>query len=575
MTARRIAYSYNRYSSPQQSDGDSIRRQTALARAWCDRNGATLDISATYEDCGTSGFRGKHRESGMLRRFLDDVESGHIPRGSVLLIENMDRLSRERPVVGVNVLTGILLAGVRVVQLAPDEIELTEDSDLFSLFRGQMSQARGHDESKTKSARMSAVWGERQRAAREQGERITARLPGWLEVEGATIKKMNNGRAKVDGGTIHVIPDRARVVREVFRLATNGYGLALIVKHLAQKNVAPWGHGAGWSKAYVYKILTGRAVLGEYQPRKNGKPVGSAVLNYYPAIIDAGTWDIANVALSRRKESPGRIGTKSVALFAGLVWDARTGDKMLVSNQTRGVKGKRSKVRVLVPAGSMEGRGAAVSFPVAVFEDGVLACLKEIEPGDVYADEQQGEATSLAAELARTKASIDVLVADLDEHGDSPTLLRRLRDKEAAHAKLAHQLAEARAAEKVPKSAALAEARELIDAKKDTGTQLRLRQLLRESIERVTVLVVPGAGVRFAAVQITFYRGTQRDYLLAYRPGRGRTPGVVYPPRSFASLGEKLNLSKSNAVSDLETLLSALPVDALLKHPVSPSKVKK
>src|SRR5262249_36337973 len=149
--------------SPAQTDGDSIRRQTALARGWCDRNGATLDTRATYEDRGTSGFRGKHRESGMLRRFLDDVESGHIPRGSTLLIENLDRLSREKPVVGVNVLTGILLAGVRIVQLSPDEIELTEDSDLFALFRGQMSQARGHDESKTKAARMSAVWGERQR----------------------------------------------------------------------------------------------------------------------------------------------------------------------------------------------------------------------------------------------------------------------------------------------------------------------------------------------------------------------------------------------------------------------------
>jgi len=116
----RIAYSYSRYSSPQQADGDSIRRQTALARAWCQRNGAALDTNATYEDRGTSAFRGKHRESGLLRRFLDDVESGHIPRDSVLLIENMDRLSREKPVVGVNVLTGILIAGVRVVQLAPD-----------------------------------------------------------------------------------------------------------------------------------------------------------------------------------------------------------------------------------------------------------------------------------------------------------------------------------------------------------------------------------------------------------------------------------------------------------------------
>ncbi len=516
----RIAYSYNRYSSPQQSDGDSIRRQTALARAWCERNKATLDTQTTYEDRGTSGFRGKHRESGMLRRFLDAVEQGHIPRDSVLLIENMDRLSREKPVVGVNVLTGLLLSGVRVVQLAPDEIELTEDSDLFSLFRGQMSQARGHDESKTKATRMSAVWGERQRQARDTGERVTTRLPGWLEVRGSHIAKMPNGRAKVMGGKVHLVPARAKLVREMFRLATAGYGLSLIVRDLADKGVKPWGRAEAWSKAYVHKILTGRSVLGEYQPMKDDEPNGEPIPGYYPAVVDADTWDRAQVAIGTRKGKPGRIGQKAVALFSGLLMSAATGEKMLVANQSRGTGKNRQKRRVIVPAGSMEGRGKSISFPLDVFEAAVLSRLQEINPADVLGSEPEGESATLAADLARVKLSMDALTTDLEENGDSPAVLKRLREKEAAHAALSRKLAEARVTEKHPKAAALSEARTLIDAASDEPTRLRLRQLLRDTIEAVWVLTVPRSSGRSAAVQIRFAGGATRDYLIDYRPAR-------------------------------------------------------
>jgi hypothetical protein len=31
------AYSYKRFSTPAQADGDSLRRQTVMAQAWADR----------------------------------------------------------------------------------------------------------------------------------------------------------------------------------------------------------------------------------------------------------------------------------------------------------------------------------------------------------------------------------------------------------------------------------------------------------------------------------------------------------------------------------------------------------
>src|SRR5262249_16773911 len=91
-----IVYSYIRFSHPEQARGDSLRRQTEATRAWCDRNGARLDESTTLHDLGRSAFLGEHRKNpdrNALAGFLKLVEKGKIPKGSFLVIENLDRLS--------------------------------------------------------------------------------------------------------------------------------------------------------------------------------------------------------------------------------------------------------------------------------------------------------------------------------------------------------------------------------------------------------------------------------------------------------------------------------------------------
>src|SRR5262245_17290487 len=128
-----LAYSYLRFSSPQQAAGDSIRRQTQATRDWCDRNKVPLDESLTLRDEGVSAFRGKHRENPDvhgLATFLAAVKTGRVPRGSFLVVENLDRLSRESIVPAVNLFTGILLAGIKVVQLQPAEQTFHDGADM-------------------------------------------------------------------------------------------------------------------------------------------------------------------------------------------------------------------------------------------------------------------------------------------------------------------------------------------------------------------------------------------------------------------------------------------------------------
>src|SRR5918911_1432649 len=93
-----VAYSYIRFSTPEQRKGDSLRRQTEAAADWCRRNNVHLDTTTTLHDLGKSAYTGEHRKNPdrhALAAFLKLVEAGKVPRGSYLLIENLDRLSRE------------------------------------------------------------------------------------------------------------------------------------------------------------------------------------------------------------------------------------------------------------------------------------------------------------------------------------------------------------------------------------------------------------------------------------------------------------------------------------------------
>jgi len=93
------AFSYLRFSSPQQASGDSVRRQMDGAADWCRRNKIDLDKTLTLRDEGVSAYRGKHRENpdtNALAGFLQAVRVGRVHNGSYLIVESLDRLSREK-----------------------------------------------------------------------------------------------------------------------------------------------------------------------------------------------------------------------------------------------------------------------------------------------------------------------------------------------------------------------------------------------------------------------------------------------------------------------------------------------
>ena len=77
-TNRAKAYSYLRFSTPDQMQGDSYRRQTEAARNYAEQNSLDLDEALTFRDLGVSAFRGANVIDGALGQFIEAVDTGHV-----------------------------------------------------------------------------------------------------------------------------------------------------------------------------------------------------------------------------------------------------------------------------------------------------------------------------------------------------------------------------------------------------------------------------------------------------------------------------------------------------------------
>lgn len=108
-----IAIVYGRFSTSEQSKGLSLERQTkrgteyALERKWF--------VEKVLMDEGRSAFHGANRlEGSALHEFELEAKNG-LHRGKMLVVENIDRLSRQGAKAAAQLIWGLNENGVSVV----------------------------------------------------------------------------------------------------------------------------------------------------------------------------------------------------------------------------------------------------------------------------------------------------------------------------------------------------------------------------------------------------------------------------------------------------------------------------
>ncbi len=266
-------------------------------------------------DEGKSAFKGKHRTEGALGRFLEAVKQGDVVSGSILIIESLDRLTREDIDTALELFLGILRSGIDIVSLVDGQWYSREaiKREPTSLITSIVSLWRANEESRVKADRIGRAWEQKRKDAIERGVPLTSRCPGWLRLDRT-------------GKRYELVTARAQKVRLVYWLTLRGWSRERIAKLFNRHKVPAWGDGRraanGRHPSYITKLLDNRAVLGEFLPHSGRgglrKPIGGQVKGYFPPVIS----ETMFLRVQSRRPGPrGRVGPNITNLFRGLCFD--------------------------------------------------------------------------------------------------------------------------------------------------------------------------------------------------------------------------------------------------------------
>lgn len=420
------AYSYRRFSHPSQAKGRSEDRQDEAAQEWCAKHGHELNL-ALKPDRGISALVGDNRVKGAFGEFLRMIAVGKVARGSFLLVEELDRISRESEVRVLNLLTNIALQGVRIVTLGDGEI-YDENTDGMGWMRALMMAMRAHNESVTKTKRVRDAWEDKKSKARTDLKPYGESRVAWLRLK----DQWTPGETGYEE-----ITERVKLLRQMFRDSDAGIGVTKIAQRLNTAGVEAWGRGErGWQPAVVRCYLKSRACLGEYQPGKSRRGEqrttdGEVITDYYPSVIDSDLFYRVQAKLAARdmRPAPGRRGKSLTNIFQGMCRCGACGG--VVNIQAKGGGKRPGQPAYRCHNGWMKnGCDHRTRYRVPALEAGILRSIPDFDlrspEGPDPLEAELDAATGLRDDLARKVENLRSMAED----GDAD-VLKWLRERRA------------------------------------------------------------------------------------------------------------------------------------------------
>ena len=313
-SSRSIAYSYIRLSSRQQILGDGQRRQLEAATEYCRNNNLTLS-SKSFRDLGVAAIKEVDRPS--LSDLHECINRGVIVAGDVIILEKLDRLSRQGIAKTQAMLQDILNKGVIVVSLL-DGLRLDKDSlnDLSLVIRIAIAADLANKESAAKSVRIQANKDEVKEKIRK-GIPVTRRLPFWLSFE--------------DGK--YVFNARKEILDRIIELRQQGTSYIKIAGILNSEGVPSINKGSSWGTSAIRDIIRNPILYGAHQitAKVNGEyqPL-ELIQDYYPAAISYSLFKELNGQSVVRP-----AGHSETNPLSGLVYCGLCGYKMVNKGRTK------------------------------------------------------------------------------------------------------------------------------------------------------------------------------------------------------------------------------------------------
>lgn len=302
----KTAYSYTRISTTVQLHGEGLRRQSESALAYCKTHNLRLDETLKLADEGLSAFHGDNLLRGKLGKFLELVDAKKIKRGSVLLVESLDRVSRANVLDAQELFLSIINRGITVVTLMDGQTYNREEisKNPGMLFMSLAVMIRANEESETKSKRVSHARNKRKEEAKS-GKQFKIYTPPWCI--------WTDDKFQLDKQKLHVI-------ERIFRMYLDGRGAQNIAAVLNAEKVPSFGRGMApnakdavgiWYKKLVSDILKDKRLIGHAHWIDKD--------DYFPRAISKDLFNQVQHRMSTRKRVGGRIGNGPTNIFAGIV----------------------------------------------------------------------------------------------------------------------------------------------------------------------------------------------------------------------------------------------------------------
>lgn len=306
------AICYHRYSSKRQDRGSSIERQTERTADLCARKG--WEIVETVEDRGQSAWKGDHLSVGNLGKLRARIDAGLISPGTILVVENIDRLSRQDYRTARRWIEDVTDHDIIVAVHSPELIldrHAMSGANIGAMLQHLLEANRATAEGNRKSSMQKATIEKGLKLARE-GVVYSPRAPAWLIAKKGEPFRLNE--------------DRVAIVNSIYEWSAAGLGYETITKRL-NETVPPWTQGwkdgvQKWRIGYVRDILSSPAVEGEYHVRTGPgrKPTGEVIRSYYPRIVEADLVERARGAIRSRMGSGGAKSGEAQNLFGGIAF---------------------------------------------------------------------------------------------------------------------------------------------------------------------------------------------------------------------------------------------------------------
>lgn len=501
MKIKPIVYSYLRFSDPKQAAGSSAQRQIEYAKRWAFEHGMELDASLSLRDEGLSAYHQRHVKQGALGVFLRAVEDGHIPEGSVLIVEGLDRLSRAEPIQAQAQLAQIVNSGITVVT-ASDGREYNRESlkrQPMDLVYSLLVMIRAHEESDTKSKRVKAA--------------IRRQCQNWLA--GTWKGQIRNGKdpqwVTYLNGQYRLVPERVAAIRLAISMFREGHGAVAIMRHLTMNSMKVTNRGNGAS--HLYKLIHNRALIGEKSLEVDGETF--RLPGYYPAMLSEDEFaELQGLAATRglRKGRGEIVGfvTGLKITYCGYCGQAIVAQNLMGRNRRPDGTPQHGHRRVIC-VGNSHNLGCSVSGSCSIvpIERAIMNFCADQMNLSRLAEGGSREA-EIVARLARARARASELAQQLEriteailggEGGAPATFRRKAAELEAEESRTQTEIAglerELANTSRGPTKATAKAWRELVAGVEalDNDARLKARQLVADTFARIVVFhrgVTPG-----------------------------------------------------------------------------------